>query len=316
MGGCARRGVAGILGWTVTTKLEWDGVQRVQDWLTRYLGVAETEYSRTVGRAWLVGAVNRALFPGRKLDNMLIMEGQQGGGKSTVVKLLGGPFATDELTKIGSRNSKLSLRGYWIVELAELHQFFKGDPREQKHFFSVDEDRFLPPYGHHYVTQKRRSAFIGTFNPLVVGEPGRYLRDPTGGRRYWPVMAGDIKLDDLRRERDLLLAEVVNLVNGGATHVLTESEEELAKDEQAKRLVVDELQKKVNAAIAGRSEVTVAEVLNEVTSATERQHSRKSLEMRVARYFVEAGFKGTKGNEGHRTYRRPTLGGSRLSIAS
>jgi Domain of unknown function (DUF3854)/Virulence-associated protein E len=61
--------------------LEWDGVGRLGDWLTTYVGAAPTRFNRAIGVKWPVSAVERVMRPGSKADHMLIFEGPQGIGK-------------------------------------------------------------------------------------------------------------------------------------------------------------------------------------------------------------------------------------------
>ena len=46
--------------------LKWDGVQRVDTWLSAYLGAEDTEYARAVGSRWLISAVATNLPAGRQ----------------------------------------------------------------------------------------------------------------------------------------------------------------------------------------------------------------------------------------------------------
>src|SRR5262249_52095338 len=70
--------------------LKWDGVRRIDDWLIRCCGAADTPLNRAFSRKWLVAAVRRVRQPGCKFDNMLVLEGHQGQGKSTMLKILAG----------------------------------------------------------------------------------------------------------------------------------------------------------------------------------------------------------------------------------
>jgi hypothetical protein len=100
--------------------LKWDGVRRVDTWLSAYLGADDTEYARAVGSRWLVSAVARIFRPGAKADCCLILEGPQGIRKSTALRTLAGEFFTDELADLGSKDAAMQTRGVWIIELSEL----------------------------------------------------------------------------------------------------------------------------------------------------------------------------------------------------
>ena len=98
----------------------WDGITRLDTWLAIYLGVADSNYVRAVGARWLISAVARIYRPGVKADCCLTLEGTQGSRKSTALKTLAGPYFTDELADLGSKDSVLQTQGVWIIELSEL----------------------------------------------------------------------------------------------------------------------------------------------------------------------------------------------------
>ena len=54
--------------------LEWDGVKRIDTWLTTYAGAEDTPYARAVGAITLVAAARRVRKPGCKFDEMLILD--------------------------------------------------------------------------------------------------------------------------------------------------------------------------------------------------------------------------------------------------
>jgi hypothetical protein len=174
--------------------LRWDGVERVDRWLAAYLGAAETEYSRAVGSRWLISAVARIFRPGAKADCCLILEGSQGIRKSTALRTLAGEYFTDELADLGSKDAAMQTRGVWIIELSELDSLSHSEVARIKAFMSRTTDRFRPPYGMRLVESPRQCVFAGTVNHST------YLRDETGGRRFWPVACGRIDADALARD--------------------------------------------------------------------------------------------------------------------
>jgi putative DNA primase/helicase len=216
--------------------LKWDGKERLETWLSVYLGTEDTRYTRTVGRKFLIGAAARALDPGCKLDTMLVIEGPQGAGKSTALRyLFGDQFFVDHLPDFHSKDSFQQLQGAWCVEVAELSALSKADVKDVKQFLSRLVDKFRPPYGTAPISVPRRCAFAGTVNPEDTG----YLRDPTGARRFWPVLAGTIALGAILRDRDQIWAEAVRCFADGEKWYLTDddeisdaSEQQLARREQ------------------------------------------------------------------------------------
>src|SRR4029077_167441 len=191
--------------------LHWDGVERVDTWLAAYLGAEGTEYARAVGSRWLISAVARIFRPGAKADCCLILEGAQGIRKSTALRTVAGEYFTDELADLGSKDAAMQTRGVWIIELSELDNLSHAEVARIKAFMSPHTDLFRPPYGMRLVESPRQCVFAGTVNH------GSYLRDETGGRRFWPVVCGKIDIAELQRDRDQLWAEAKAKYRSGAS---------------------------------------------------------------------------------------------------
>lgn len=216
--------------------LVWDRKPRLKNWLTYYLGVEDTEYSRTVGVRWLVSGVARGLHPGCKVDTMPILEGPQGARKSTALRYLyGDAFFTDGLSDIGSKDAKMEMQGVWGLEVAEMQKFSAAEVNEVKKFLTQQTDRFRPPYGRSVIEAPRRVVLNGTINP----EGNAYLRDPTGARRFWPLTVGGIDLDGIAADRDQLWAEAVTLYEANTPWWVQEDELVAVEAEQEKRTDVD-----------------------------------------------------------------------------
>ena len=127
--------------------LNWDGVPRLNGWLSRYLGVEESNYSYAVGARWMLSAAARIYRPGAKADCCLILEGPQGIKKSTALRTLAGEYFTDELADLGSKDAALQIRGVWIVEISELDSLVRSEVASIKAFMGRSADRFRPPFG-------------------------------------------------------------------------------------------------------------------------------------------------------------------------
>ena len=201
------------------TALVWDGISRLDSWLITYLDAEDTPLIRAIGSRWMISAVARIMQPGAKVDHMLILEGPQGGKKSSALKTLAGAeWFTDELAEIGSKDAAQQMRGIWIIEIAELDAISRAEVSRIKAFLTRTTDRYRPPYERYVVEVPRQCVFAGSVNPET------YLRDETGNRRFWPVRCGSIDIDALRHDRDQLWAEAVARYRQGAIWWLDEPE--------------------------------------------------------------------------------------------
>lgn len=190
--------------------LSWDGEQRVDTLFIDYLGADDSNYSRAVARKVMAAAVARVMTPGCKFDNMPVLIGKQGIGKSHMLSILGGAWFSDSITTISGKEGYEALHGSWIVEWAELSAARKADIESMKQFISKREDRYRKAYARRVTDNPRQCVFIGTTND------DEFLRDYTGNRRFWPLQTDAAKatkdiFDDLPEERDQIWAEAVQI---------------------------------------------------------------------------------------------------------
>lgn len=209
--------------------LGWDGKPRLDTWLTFYLGVEPSAYSKAVGAKWLISAVARVKRPGCKADCVLHVEGKQGVRKSSMVHVLGDPWVLDHLSCLTSKDAQQELAGQWIVELAEMDASRK-EMAAIKGFLTKLSDKYRPSYGRRVEEFPRQCVFVATTNDPTA------LHDESGNRRYWPVLATTIDLDLLARDKDQLWAEAVIRYEAGEKWWLDSDElNDLATVEQNKR---------------------------------------------------------------------------------
>src|SRR4051795_12913497 len=197
--------------------LEWDGVARLDTWLSKYLGATvgkgREEYLRQVGRSSLMQAVARIYDPGCKVDHVPVLQGSEGIGKSSAIRALAGreEWFADEISDLGSKDAAQDLRGKWLFELAELSAVRRSDVERTKAFMSRAVDHYRPSYGRRSQDHPRHCVFWGTTNHDT------YLQSEAGNRRNWHVECTKIDLDALRRDRDQLWAEAVHAYRAGET---------------------------------------------------------------------------------------------------
>jgi predicted P-loop ATPase len=276
--------------------LTWDGTPRVHRWLEDYANVhpenAEHEaLVRCVAKKWLVSAVARAMDPGCKVDTMLILEGEQGIGKSRALASLASPaFFSDAAIDFGNKDACQTIQGVWIYELAELDAILRRDPSTVKAFLSRPVDRFRAPYGRTPENVPRSLVFAGTVNH------GGYLCDTSGNRRYWIVRCdGPLDVEGLEHARDALWAEATHLYRAGERWHLERHDERLMATEAEARLQADPWEESLAAWTAGRVEgaveppFTMDEVL--VGALGLKTSSRNSnVTMRVSRLLGGLGY--------------------------
>lgn len=219
----------------------WDGVTRAERILIDYLGAEDNAYTRAVTRKTLCGAVARVQRPGAKFDHILVLNGDQGIGKSTLIAKLGGEWYSDSLslTDMNDKTAAEKLQGYWILEIGELAGMKKADIDKVKAFISRQDDKYRASFGRRVTPHPRQCIFFGTTN-----SQNGYLRDITGNRRFWTVKTpgtGKLKPWQITKE-DVrqIWAEALVLVERGEKLYLDSDLEALSQVEQSAAMEQDD----------------------------------------------------------------------------
>ena len=214
--------------------LKWDGTQRIDTWLIDYAGAEDNLFTREAGGKWLLAAVARAYKPGIKFDHCLVMSGKQGGGKSTLLAILGGDWFVEILEVVSQKDLGEKVRGRWIVEFPEMSAMTKADKNMMKSIITATTDRFRPAYGRKAKDFDRTCVLAGTTNA------DQFLGDSTGNRRFWPVGVADVlERDQLLADKDQIWAEAVHRYKKGDSFLLSEDAQVLAKVAQEERYAPD-----------------------------------------------------------------------------
>lgn len=225
--------------------LKWDGKERLDKMLSTYCGaVGDTRYLSDVGRKFMAACVARVMHPGIKFDHVLILEGVQGIGKSSFVAALAGQWYSDSLGDITNKDVVDTMRGKWIIELGELSSMNRAETNDLKAFITRQNDVARKAYGRRAQTYPRQCVFVGTTNDE------EYLKDATGGRRFWPVRTPRFNFKAITRDRDQLWAEaLIAFQMGEALYLDDEHVRDIASGEQKDRFVVDEIQTQVKSIV-------------------------------------------------------------------
>ena len=220
---------------------EWDEIPRVDSLFIDYLGAEDNDYTRAVTRKTLVAAVARVKWPGIKFDNIPVLNGSQGIGKSMLISHLGRDWYSDSLSisDMKDKTAAEKLQGYWLLELSEMAGIRKMDVETVKSFASRTDDKYRPSYGRVVENHPRQCIIIGTTN-----NDGGFLRDVTGNRRFWPIRVTgqspkrpwDLTPDDVAQ----VWAEALKLYDAGEDLYLTGTIASMAVDEQRDALESDD----------------------------------------------------------------------------
>lgn len=213
--------------WLDRLAAEWDGTRRLEGWMHRALGSDKRNaLTNQYSVRWPIGLVARMLDPGCKNDLMLVLQGDQGIGKSTVFEIWGsqedvqpGMFV-DTRIRLDDKDALLTLAKCWILEDAELLAHQGAGAEARKSFLSSRVDTYRRPYARRVTQQKRHCVVVGSTNS------GVFLKDVTGSRRYMVVECENIDLQWLRTYRDQLLGEAVNRYRDGEQWWLSRKHEE------------------------------------------------------------------------------------------
>lgn len=216
---------------------EWDGTERLSHWVADYLGAEDTEYVRLVGRWYVIGMVKRVMDPGCQHDYCLVLEGAQGKRKSSAFRVLAEPWFDDTDIDLNHKDGIGALQGVWLHEFSELGSLAKAEEKKQKSFLARRVDKFRPTYARLDVSVPRQIVFGGTTNEW------EWNKDPTGGRRFWPVMCTErLDIEGLRAMREQLFAEALVAYHANEQNWPTEDQQrEIFDPEQLKRQMPEAL---------------------------------------------------------------------------
>lgn len=236
--------------------VRWDGVERLPMFFPDYFGTDCTEYTQRCGVNFWVSMVARVMRPGCKVDNMVVLEGAQGTGKSSALSIIGGKWFTEAHRSPTDKDFFVELEGKMLVEIGEMDAFSRAEVNKTKQVITCQTDRYRAPYDRRAADHPRRCVFAGTTNR------DDWNKDETGARRFWPIYCTEIDHSNLALQRDQLFAEAVYRLNHGERW--WEMPADATKAQQEARRDADELEAVLDDWLIGRSEVTVSGVMNDL----------------------------------------------------
>ena len=223
----------------------------------------------------LIAAVRRAFEPGAKHDTACVLMGDQGAYKSSFWGCLGGPFFSDALGDISTKDDLMVLHRSWIMEWAELdHITNRKHAGLVKSFLSQSIDIMRVPYGKAVEAFPRRGIIVGSTNKSTG-----FLVDETGNRRFWVIPTTKTQQDQidtaaLLLERDEIWSAAVHAYRNKESSHLPRAMEQQLTEENETYLVSSPWESVIREWLAkeGLIEVTTERVLRDaIQKPTERQ---------------------------------------------
>lgn len=260
--------------------LVWDGIPRTEMMLVDHAGAEDTPLTRAFTARWLIQAVARIYDPGCQADATLILEGRQDLGKSSLIRtLFGDRWFSDHLPDLSNKDAMIQLLGIWCIEISELAAVGRHENSKVKQFLTSRDDRFRMPWDRLAKQHPRQSVFAATVNPGASG----YLKDETGGRRWWPVLVNSVDTAQILDRREQFWAESVHRYKAREPWYLTGDLATDARTSQDERYIGDAWQETIERFIQNRERVTLAEIFTECLGFRDKSTWGQREENRIAR---------------------------------
>ena len=205
----------------------WDEKNRIENFFIKYFRAADTELHRAYGTKFLISCIARAFEPGCKLDTIPVLIGQQGANKSQALKILAfeDRYFTDTNIDLRNKDAFINIQGKWIMEMPECESLFRNGYNLSKSWITSQSDRYRAPFAQYATDHPRQCTFIATTNEQDLG----FLADPTGNRRFWALLVGEVDLESLKSDMEQLWAEALFRYRAKETWWLSKNVELLRK---------------------------------------------------------------------------------------
>lgn len=271
--------------------LTWDGVPRLHEWLAKTIHVEADPYHAGIGAQWLLGMVKRIMVPGSTFDYVLVFIGKQGTGKTSMFRIIGGPWYKSYTGAVDNKDFYLALRGAMLLDLDEGASLTRSDAIKIKSIITETHDEYRAPYDRLMKKYPRRFVFSMSTND---DEP---FRDITGNRRYWVITSDErVNFAWLENNREQLFAEAYDaFVNKTELPAIEWDEAEKRQeqhmpDDSWTGVITDQLQK---SEAYCRGDMTFTTTIIEIYSKTfpdaPIERLGRTQEMRIAGIFKKLG---------------------------
>ncbi len=255
--------------------LHHDGQTRLETFFADCFGAEESDYTQAASKNFWLSLVARAYRPGCQVDNMVVLEGAQGVGKSTALRIIGGDwFAEQHESATNPKGFAEILQGKLLIEISEMDAFNRVEVNRVKQTISCGSDRFRASYGRYAQDHPRQCIFVGTTNR------DDWNRDETGARRFWPIACrGQIRTDLVAELREQLFAEAAARYKAKEEHWVMPGD--ATKAEQEARFEADPWLERIAEVIKGEGTVTSAWVAEKLE--IDLKHRDRGTEMRIGK---------------------------------
>jgi len=286
------------------SKLEWDGVPRVERFWTDYFQAEDSDYIKSCSTYIWTAMAGRVLQPGVKTDMVPILVGDQGVGKSSGVAAMVPSEDHFMEVKLDDQETEMArrMRGKLVGEIGELRGLHSREIEHVKAFVTRTHEEWVPKYKEFSIKFPRRLVFIGTTNN------DEFLADETGNRRWLPIRVGAVALDRIKADLGQLWAEGAALFAQGG--VQFKAAQHLAEQVHAEHTISDPWEDPVRAWLAdpvfgedlngrtnGQTLFKIGALMQGALGIDVRQLARKD-ELRVGRILRKFGFEKAKVRDG------------------
>ncbi|WP_405465529.1 VapE domain-containing protein [Leuconostoc mesenteroides] len=237
---------------------EWDKKTRVDTFFPEFLGAPKNQVTTLITKLFLTGTVAKAYNPDSKFDFVLDLVGDQGTGKTTLLKKLGGKWYVDSIENFKDKDEYTKMLRALIVNDDEMKATNVSSAQSLKKFVTLTELEFRKPYERHSVRYKKHFTLARTTNEID------YLKDKTGSRRFLPIRVS--KANQSKNPVSDLTDDLIKQIWGEMVHYYKKDDVPYPNEEEQKFLAdareqfeyVDEVENQINIFLDTRIEEWVA----------------------------------------------------------